>query len=136
MLMMQRTRKRIKQFAVALLAVLSLSVASVAACACSHHAVPSEPKASCHGPTHQTVEADSGSPAFNESCNCLIASTELSVKAETFKLKKLPSVFTATMSTGRSSIASEILYFFPLRASLSYDRLKSSGHLSRGPPVR
>src|SRR5688500_9630439 len=93
---------RIRQISIGILAVLSLFVSSVSACACSHHEQSSQPEQkSCHGadaaPDKHLVSPvvepaiDSG-PSFEETCFCIQPAIKLSVKGEGFKFKKHPSL--------------------------------------------
>lgn len=133
--------RRARQTLIGILAVLSLCVSSVAACACSHHGQTSQPKKlSCHSEpaaeiTHDPDESDRppGS-SFDETCFCIQPSVKLSVKAEAFKYKKQAS----DASTG-FELAPK--YFHSSRPVLHRDRLSairvntfSTSGSSRGPP--
>ena len=73
-----------------LLAVMSLFVSAVSACACSHHEPvrPALETASCHGPSHaqpetSTVETSEESIGFEGDCNCFAKSPVPGIIAKT-----------------------------------------------------
>ena len=88
---MKRAVEKLQRFVIGSLAILSLCVSSVAACACDHHDSEPQPERSCHGTTpsahHEKPSATPG-PSISENCNCVPIATKLSVKTEGFKLKK------------------------------------------------
>lgn len=135
---MRTATQRIRQLFIGILAVLSLSVSSVAACACSHHVQDPQPERSCHTTVpqeHHDDDAVQTSPSFEEGCVCVQKAIKLSVKSEGFKLKKQLSVFAVGFPltnprshSGIASLASDHslrLLEKPFVGSLS----------SRGPPV-
>lgn len=89
-----------RQVLAAVLAVLSLCVSSVAACACAHHhpeTVKVETKqSSCHGPAHQKETTPPAAPAdagrrngIDSACECFAqASPRASIKNENLKIGK------------------------------------------------
>ncbi len=120
---------------VGILAVLSLTVASFAACTCSHHEPPT-PKASCHGPVHHEQDLpNADAPSYGESCVCVGPPNESSFKAETFKFKNQPAQVGSAIKTGQ---VADPLYVDPGIARQNvgrYDRLTFASVHSRGPPV-
>jgi hypothetical protein len=129
---------RIQRIAIGILAVLSLSVSSVAACSCSHHGAETQPSKSCHGDSHekhQKKEQDLRSPRMGESCVCIQATTQLYAKSESFKLKKLAPAFPGIVSVRATEIRPTLIPDdFPSRSPLYTSRLVTSV-LPRGPPV-
>lgn len=127
---------KIRQLALGIIAVLSLSVSSVAACACSHHQPSPQPAKSCHGPTHGESNSNGlALPNVGESCVCVQPAPDRSVKSESFKFKKHtpgfidgPTIEPAEFRLSRiaSSVDSpQSVYSSELSASV----------FSRGPPV-
>lgn len=136
---MNTAMRRIKQVTIGILAVLSLSVSSVAACMCSHHEPTTETETrSCHGPTktshHQNTDSKKHS-YFDESCTCLPPSANLSVKSEGFKLKKHPSAVAGKVHVRQNGFYSPTpatkLYRLELLHANRSDRPPSA----RGPPL-
>ena len=103
-LLMKCATKKLQRFAIGILAILSLCVSAVAACACDHHNSEPRPERSCHGTTasghHEKTVAKQNS-FIGETCVCLPSATKLSVKTEGFKLKKSPAA-TAVDPQGES----------------------------------
>ena len=135
---MRTATRRIRQLSIGILAVLSLSVSSVAACACDHHVSDPQTERSCHVTVpeeHHDDDAAQSLPSFEESCACVQKAIKLSVKSEGFKLKKHPSIFSSGFVSAKprfhpaiGSVGSEHslqLWEKPFVGSLS----------SRGPPV-
>ena len=126
---------RIQKIAIGILAVLSLSVSSVAACSCSHYGVETQSGKSCHGDNHEKKEQDLRSPRIGESCVCVQPTTELSTKSESFKLKKLAPAFPGIVSVRERELSpTTILSNFRSRNPKYTSRLAAS-ILPRGPPV-
>jgi hypothetical protein len=138
--MITRTlRRRIQQIAIGILAMLSLSVSSVAACMCSHHeqSAPLETR-SCHGPTkahHKTNKTESKHSSFSENCTCVPPSTNLSVKSEGFKLKKHPAAIAETIPVPRVGFYSPAPDSGPTRTEAVSVRRSDRPPSSRGPPL-
>lgn len=133
---MRLARRRIRQVIIGILAVLSLSVSSVAACMCSHHEKAPTPERSCHGPAHHEQDSpDAGAPSFEQTCECIRPSGESPVKAETFKLKKhLVQSAASTDATPTSFIVKPIPPVSGADVPL-YDRLACYQVRPRGPPL-
>jgi hypothetical protein len=89
---------RLKQFAISLLAVLSLFASSVSACACSHHqGKPQTETSSCHEHAAQTTAGQNHVGSWSETvkttisetvCVCLQPSPKVSAKSENLKVEK------------------------------------------------
>src|SRR5687767_4733393 len=92
---MRKVTEKIQRIMIGLMAILSLTVSSVASCACTHHRQTVEPTKSSHAParSHAYETAANNSPSLAESCICIQPVIRLSVKSEGFKLKKHPAVF-------------------------------------------
>ncbi len=93
-----KVNRRVKQFAIGLLAMLSLFTASVSACTCSHHEAVAKPEvSSCHHHSEMSEMAESDdSQAENtstclssdEDCVCAENTKNIVAKFEAIKLKK------------------------------------------------
>ena len=125
---------RIQKIAIGILAVLSLSVSSVAACSCSHHGAETQSSKSCHGESHKKKEQDLKSPRMGESCVCLQPTTRLSAKSESFKLKLAPTLPGILSVQARELSPTIILSNLPSRNPQYASRL-AAPILPRGPPV-
>jgi len=87
---------KLKQFAISLLAILSLFVSAVLACTCSHHHSKHETETpSCHEHPAKTVKArDAGTTETTETsiseagCVCFQTAPKVFAKSETVKVKK------------------------------------------------
>lgn len=132
---MRTVMDRIRKIAIGILAVLSLSVSSVAACSCSHHGVETQSSKSCHGDNHKEEQQDLKSPRMGESCVCIQPTTQLSTKSESFKLKLAPAVPGMVSVGAREVILTTFSAEFPSRNPRYASRLVTS-ILPRGPPVR
>lgn len=94
---------KLKQFAVSLLAILSLFASSVSACACSHHQEkPEVSPASCHGHPAETKTGQNHGGKSSESiittvsepgCFCLQPAPKVVAKSENIKVKKHVAAF-------------------------------------------
>lgn len=92
------TIRQTKQILVSLLAVMSLFVSAVSACACSHHSTgeTTEAAVSCHGATHsdehKTASAEKKPSGANigVDCNCFVRVPvpAVSAKADSKKLNQ------------------------------------------------
>ena len=137
---MKPAMRRIKQLTIGLLAILSLSVSSVAACMCSHHE-PSEKAEtrSCHGPakSHHAPTADTPEKhsRFSESCTCLPLSTDLSVKSEGFKLKKHAVAAAEVLDLAARAFYSPTPVGRSATSLHLYRRRSDRPPSSRGPPL-
>ena len=133
---MVRGNRRIQQMAGAIIAALSLVVVSMAACSCSHHEPVADVKTSCHETQHRTSKPeDVGSRSIRETCFCVTRSNDLSVKSETFKLKKFAPWAAAAPSVepAPDQPAAVIAYF--TADNLPRGRIVDRSALSRGPPL-
>ena len=77
---------RAKKYLVSLLAVMSLFVSAVSACACAHHIEPKKAELSCHSATHEmpAETATSGpSNSFDTDCKCLVRTPVPAIVAKT-----------------------------------------------------
>ena len=132
-------RQRIRQLATGTLAILSLSVSSVAACMCSHHEPSKQTETrSCHGPakTHHDKATDQPKhSSFGESCNCVRRSANLSVKSEGFKLKKHVGAVAETARTVRPEFSSPTPAITATRSEQVSIRRPDRPPSSRGPPL-
>jgi hypothetical protein len=133
-------RRRIEQLAIGILAVLSLSVSSVGACMCSHHEPVAQAETrSCHGPAKTQHNKKSSSAerhaSFGESCNCVPPSTNLSVKAEGFKLKKHPAAAAETVLVSPAGFYSPVSELKEAGPQHTYRRRSDRPPSSRGPPL-
>lgn len=136
---MRNATPRIRQLLFGILAVLSLSVSSVAACACSHHVQDRQPERSCHaaGPQkHHGSGTAQTAPSFEESCVCLQKALKLSVKSEGFKLKKHPSVFAGGVELIKARFHSEVASLTSDHSFLLWEASFIGSVSSRGPPVQ
>ena len=137
-LVMRTALRKLRQITIGLMAILSLSVASVAACACSHHQSEAAPQLSCHsnsGHHEQKKATPTGHHHISQSCECIPAATKLSVKAEGFKFKKHATVSSV-------SAASDVPGFYSTgpAKSAAIGRLFYTGSFynsttARGPPL-
>ena len=132
-------RHRIQQLVIGTLAVLSLSVSSVAACMCSHHEPSKQTETrSCHGPakTHHDKATDQPKhSSFGENCNCVPRSANLSVKSEGFKLKKHVAAIAETARTARPEFYSPTPAITATRSVQINIRRPDRPPSSRGPPL-
>ena len=137
---MSKVTKRLRQFMIALAAVLGLSVSSgAAACACSHHGEPDAPKRSCHQETsshHPKNDQKIVAPVVDEDCVCVPQATKRSVKSEAFKLKKQPAFFENVFAAPTARFRASHLSSSDGFSSLPYRLLFSSSIFSRGPPAQ
>ncbi len=132
---MTKAVKRIRRAVIGILAVLSLTVSSVAACACTHHSEPTEEKPSCHGGGHDDAKPDLSRPRVSETCVCIPFANELSVKGESFKLKKqITAPGSALMYEPEPFHHARQLVDFEPRVA-SYELVISNLNFSRGPPL-
>ncbi len=145
---------KLKQFAISLLALLSLFASASAACACSHHQAKQEtdsPAASaassCHEHSEETKPAEDSNAAvspetaeakaFGGGCVCFQTAPKIFVKSETVKIKKQATAATVAVLTrlepvAVSQIASVKLDFNqPFYLSDSFHNLSPG----RAPPV-
>jgi hypothetical protein len=130
--------KRIRQLLIGILAVLSMSVSSVAACACSHHDEAPKEKLSCHSkpkPPHRKSHHASTKPAAGEGCDCAQLAPRASVKAEGFKLKKHASPFAKgfDLPVAEYTLDRYVTGSHSIHVYLTSIFLESSS--SRGPPL-
>ncbi|MGQ0540716.1 MAG: hypothetical protein ACT4O9_02550 [Blastocatellia bacterium] len=89
-----KQRKRIRQLSIGLVAVLSLFVSAVSACACSHHQPPKTAiENSCHGSIHTAEEAPiaAGGPvsSFDADCNCFVRASVPAIISKSGEKKNL-----------------------------------------------
>lgn len=135
---MRNATSRIRQLLIGILAVLSLSVSSVAACACSHHGTDPEPQKTCHSPApkkHENHGSLATTPSYNESCICIQPAIKLSAKAEGFKLKKQVSAFSNGLELTRARFYSVGAATDPAYPVAIQATQFASSTSSRGPPV-
>lgn len=138
--MITRTlRRRIQQITIGIVAMLSLSVSSVAACMCSHHkqSAPTETR-SCHGRAKQHHETSRTGPehsSFSENCTCVPPSNNLSVKSEGFKLKKHAAAVAETTLVQKFGFYSPVPDIKPTRTEAVGIRRSDRPPSSRGPPL-
>ncbi|HKP70068.1 MAG TPA: hypothetical protein VJV05_12345 [Pyrinomonadaceae bacterium] len=134
---MRTAVRKLWQISVGVMAILSLSVASVAACACSHHQAESEPRASCHSSSshHKQKKTVPAGHHISQSCECVIAATKVSVKGEGFKLKKHAGASSATTAVKSAR------YYSPTPSTVTpsetsfYARSHYNTAGARGPPL-
>lgn len=77
---------RAKKYLVSLLAVMSLFVSAVSACACTHHIEPKKAELSCHSASHEMpaeTNASEPSNSFDTDCNCLVRTPVPAIVAKT-----------------------------------------------------
>jgi hypothetical protein len=102
---------KLKQFALSLLALLSLFVSASAACACTHHQAkqetdsPAAASTSCHEHSEETQTGENGgntvSPetsetrAFAGGCVCFQSAPKVFAKSETVKFEKRAAAIAA-----------------------------------------
>lgn len=75
-----------KKYLVSLLAVMSLFVSAVSACACSHHIEPEKTELSCHSSSHEMqaeTTASEPSNSFDTDCSCLVRTPVPAIVAKT-----------------------------------------------------
>ena len=125
-----------------MLAILSMSVSSIAACACSHHGQAAEAETkSCHSPAstspqHNSEETpvDSTGTSLGETCFCVRPALDTSVKAEAFKFKKAP-LGSSTSPDLEPELFSSVVGGQILETSLVIRSKRFAGSKStRGPP--
>lgn len=105
---MRKSVKKIGRAAIGGWLVLSLLAASVAACACSHHAeAPASAGAvpACH--EHAKPKNESAAPAGSlksesDECSCLQPAPRIVSKSETLKVEKQAAAFVLPRFAGRS----------------------------------
>ena len=134
---MKAVTVRIQRYAIGILAVLSLFVSSVSACACSHHAAEVQPEQSCHSTSghHNKPKTAPTGHHVSESCVCILSANKLSVKAEGFKLKK-----NQTASVAETGVESARFYSAAPANSTTVDQRSYSSSFynsaaARGPPL-
>ena len=135
---MRDATKRIRQLLIGILAVLSLSVSSIAACACSHHGADRASQKYCHSPApkkHEKQGSLATTPSFNESCLCVQPAIKLSAKAEGFKLKKQVSAFSDGLELTRARFYSVGVATDPAHPAAIEATQFAGSTSSRGPPV-
>lgn len=133
------TRRKIRQLTIGLLAMLSLSVSSVASCMCSHHEPGKKAETRlCHGPAkahHETAPDSSEKHSrFSESCTCVPLSTNLSVKSEGFKLKKHAAAAAEVLSLSAVGFYSPAPESNASTSAHLFQRRSDRPPSSRGPP--
>ena len=136
---MRNATPRIRQLLIGMLAMLSLSVSSVAACACSHHVQDPQPERSCHAPVpqkHYDDDAVETAASFEESCVCVQKAIKLSVKSEGFKLKKQASTFVGVVELSKPRLHSTVALPASDDSFRHWERPFIGSISSRGPPVR
>ena len=134
---MKRATTRIRQLVIGIVAVLSLSVSSVAACACNHHLQSPTEELSCHGRSkkqhHDTADAPL-LPSAGETCACVRSAAKESVKAEAFKWKKQAMHFAGfDLPDTEYSLINSVAIRFERTAVPT--RTFSDSCSSRGPPL-
>ena len=136
---------RLKQFAVSLLAILSLFASSVSACACSHHQEKQETEtASCHEHSAETkpeqILDDNSSEIVKANvseagCVCFQTAPKVVVKSENVKVEKhaatIPSVLPVEIVFVVQTVSARIYFSKPLYLSDSFYNLSPG----RAPPV-
>lgn len=129
---------RLKQIAAGTLAVLSLCVASVGACMCTHHQKSPEPQRSCHDttpePHHGTPEAGA-TPSVTDGCTCFRSTTRLSIKSEGFKFKKHPANVSLAEAVAPVRFGSAVPSLDPILAPAFPQGRFCPATSSRGPPL-
>ena len=135
---MKRATGKLQRFVIGLLAILSLCVSAVAACACDHHNSDPQPERSCHGTAtskrhHEPVAKQNAS--VSETCVCLPPATKLSVKAEGFKLKKHTAATTVDSQLESPAFYSLAPDINNESATRSRSDFRSESPPARGPPV-
>ena len=136
-----RTQK-IRQGLISLLAILSMSVSSIAACACAHHGQIFETETkSCHSTgtgslRHQSedTEADNSGSSFKDSCLCIRSSVDTPVKAEAFKFKKVPVTSSRQLDLERVLFSSVVLNSTLESSLIVRSKLFAGSKSTRGPP--
>ena len=134
---MKAATVKFQRYTIGILAVLSLFVSSVAACACSHHEGEVQPEQSCHSTAghHSKPKTAPTGHHVSESCVCMLSATKLSAKAEGFKLKK----HTAGSSTGTSVESTRFYSAAPASSTLvdlpTYSSSFYNSTAARGPPL-
>jgi hypothetical protein len=106
-------KNRKKQIFVTLLAVLSLFVSAVSACACSHHEpVKAEVETSCHGTSNETtetsVQAEAKSRVLDANCSCFV---KTSVPAIIAKTDDKRTTVEKPIADGRIAVLGELTVF-------------------------
>ena len=136
---MRTATQRIRQLFIGILAVLSLSVSSVAACACDHHVLDRQTERSCHATApekqHDLADIAQTAPSFEESCVCVQKALKLSVKSEGFKFKKQPSIFSSAFELARPRFHSAIASVASGHSLQLWEKPFAGSLSSRGPPV-
>jgi hypothetical protein len=136
---MRTATQRIRQLFIGILAALSLSVSSVAVCACDHHVLDRQPERSCHATAsekqHDLADIAQTAPSFDESCVCVQKAIKLSVKAEGLKLKKQPSVLSGGFELAKPRFHSAIAFLASDHSLRHWDNPSTGSPSSRGPPV-
>lgn len=133
---------RAKKYFVSLLAVMSLFVSAVSACACSHHIEPQKTELSCHSSSHEMpaeTTASEPSDSFDTDCNCLARPPVPAIVAKTDD--KRPGIekqivefeFALPQFVEREIVSFEPETFFAESSSLYKQDLLSSLP-SRAPP--
>ena len=128
---------RIRPYFIGVLAILSLFVSPLAACACSHHEAP-KAETSCHKHSEPQASPETGESSIKlssrESCVCAQISPKELAKSENVKLRKheiarssvllsLETIFTPDLNIAAGAAD-------PLTASSTVRRYKPS----RAPP--
>jgi hypothetical protein len=134
---MKTAAVKLQRFAVGILAVLSLSVSSVAACACSHHEAGVQPEQSCHSTAshHSKPKTAPTGHHVSESCVCVLSAAKLSVKAEGFKLKKHEAASSAGTSIESTRFYSAAVATATAVDPQSYSSSFYNSTAARGPPL-
>jgi hypothetical protein len=135
---MKLVTRRLRQVVIGILAVLSLSITSVAACACSHHHEKPKEQSSCHGTGQKPHKPAADAPQanfLNESCVCVRSAVKELAKAEVFKLKKHQTAFAASVDVQPLRFSSLLLPDSVAEASAFHSGVSLAAASSRGPPV-
>ena len=138
--MMRFRTQRIRQGLISLLAILSMSASSMAACACSHHGQAHEPETkSCHSTSseqHHSQEASDHNTdiSFQDSCFCVQPSVDTSVKAEAFKFHKAPSASSATLNLEQVLFSSVVPNSTRVSSAVIRAKRFAASKSTRGPP--
>lgn len=132
-----KTATRIRQLSTGVMAVLALSVSSIAACACTHHEVESRSQPSCHSTADHSSRTKTGPTGHHvsESCLCILSATDLLVKSEGFKLKKHHAVSSAETGVESAGFYSAALSDPDTAGTHFYSTLFDTSTAARGPPL-
>src|SRR5687767_8922960 len=138
--------RKAKQLAFVLAAMFSLAASSLAACACSHHQIPSAADAvetSCHGAGHayqqgkQNLDQPGSGHQLDTGCNCFVRDSVPSLSAKTRNLTEFADSASGECGVITVNLAPVLRFSQPdnfLSLAADFDSPRSTRAPARAPP--